>query len=132
MMGGVSKPSISRPISSLIEKLKGPWMRVHAALLQPGRCGFEQGGEHRRIVLGLEKTELAHAVLVAFAPQPADLRGNAAHRPCHSVGEEELHLGMLEIGVLLRVQMFEALEIERRHPVRVIAVDREGNDREMP
>ena len=28
MLGGVSKPSIRRPVSSLIEKLKGPWIRV--------------------------------------------------------------------------------------------------------
>ena len=45
----------------------------------------------------------------------------------NAFGDEKLHLGMGEIGVLFRIEMFQPLEEERRHPVRIAAIDGEGH-----
>ena len=97
-----------------------------AALLQPTASGFKQRGEDGGIIDGFEKAELANAIIITRAAELANLSRDAAHRPAILLGQKKFGLGMLEIRVLLGVKVFEALQIERRHPMRVIAVDGKG------
>ena len=102
------------------------------ALLQPGTCGVKQGGEDRGVIFGFDEAELANAVCVALAAQTAELRGDAACRPVAAKRKEEFGIGMPEIGIPLRVDMLQALDIERRHPVGIVGIDRERYVQEDP
>ena len=54
-----------------------------------------------------------------------DLGADPAHRLAVALGQEELGLGVLEAGVLLAVEELHPLEDQRRHPLRVLAVEPE-------
>ena len=95
--------------------------------LQPIGGGRHEGREDCRIILRLDEAELAHAILVDVAAQAANLGGDAAHGLARPLGQEELHLCMLEIGVLFRIEVLEAFEVKRRHPVGVVPVKGEGH-----
>ena len=55
-----------------------------------------------------------------------DLGGDPADRLAVALGEEVLGLGVLEEGVLVAVEELHPLEDQRRHPLRVVAVQAEG------
>jgi hypothetical protein len=64
--------------------------------------------------------------------QPVVLRGYPADRSVAVISEEELDVGMLEIGVLLGIEVLAALEIERGYPVRIIGEDEVRGRGEKP
>ena len=108
-------------------KAEGPLDAGHATRFQPLAGGVKQGGKHRRLVGRFEKAKLAGPVPMTFKTQMVDLGGDAAHRLAVTLGQEKLHLGVLEIRVFFGIEVFEALKIERRHPVGVISIDVEGH-----
>ena len=66
---------------------------------------------------------------VALRAELAELRRDAAHHLGAAFSEEKLDLGVLEIGVLLRVQVLEAFEIELGDEVLVIRIEAKGRSR---
>ena len=118
----MSKPEISSPVSSLIESVNGPDRAAHAPALQPRLGGLEQRCEHLGIVLALEKAEMPGRIAVALEMEPIDLGADPSDRAVAAQRQPVRDLGMLEVGVLLGVQMLQALEQERLHPVRVARV----------
>ena len=52
--------------------------------------------------------------------------GNPANDAAPAPGEEELDLGVVEEGILLRVQVLAALESQRSNPVRLSLVKAVG------
>ena len=62
-----------------------------------------------------------------------DLGADPPDRLAVALGEEELHLAVLEVGVLLAVEELHPLEDQRRHPLRVVAVEAERDlDEALP
>ena len=55
-----------------------------------------------------------------------DLGGDPPDRLAVALGEEVLGLAVLEVGVLAAVEELHPLEDQRRHPLRVVAVQLEG------
>ena len=93
--------------------------RLHASRAEPILGGLEQGGEYLGVVLGLEEAEVAGGVGVPLEMQVIDLGADPADRAPVAEGEPVGDLGVIEPGVLLRIQVFEALEHQRLNPVPV-------------
>jgi hypothetical protein len=62
----------------------------------------------------VEPAEMAGLVAILLLVQPAELGGDATDHLARRARDEQLALGVLEIGVLLAAQRLLALEIERR------------------
>jgi len=58
-----------------------------------------------------------------LASDVAALQLDAADRPAFAQGQPQLHFGVVEEGVRPGVQVLAALEHQRRHPLRVVAVE---------
>ena len=58
--------------------------------------------------------------------QVVDLGADPADDPAVALGQPQLRLGMLEPGVLLRVDQAVNLVLQRRHPGRIVLVDVPG------
>ena len=62
-------------------------------------------------------------IAVALEMEPVDLGADPSDRAVAAQRQPVRDLGMLEVRVLLGVQMLQALEQERLHPVRVARVE---------
>src|SRR4051794_6356315 len=98
---------------------------VASALADPGLSGAQQSFEDRRVVLGLDESELPVAAALELVPAAVDLCGDPPDGLAVSPGEEILGLSVLEVGVLLLVQELTPLEDQRGNP-RGALVEPEG------
>jgi hypothetical protein len=89
--------------------------------------GAEQSGGHLGVVGRLEEAEHRVAATLVLIPAMVDLDRDAADRLAVALGEEVLGLAVLEVGVLLAVEELHPLEDQRRHPLRLVAVQAEGD-----
>src|SRR5690606_4928441 len=101
-------------------------------LHQPAFRDGEQGGEDGRIVLPLQKAEQAEVGALPLLDQPIHLRADAAHGLPVAARNEQGGFAMLEPGIALGIEMLKPLEPERRHPIGIVAIDREGYVHETP
>jgi hypothetical protein len=102
------------------ERPRGP---AHAAASEPLFGRFEQRGEQLGIVLRLEEAEVSSRIAVALEMQAVDLGADPPDRLLAPERQPVGDLGMLEIRVLLRIEVLQALEQQRRYPVRVARVE---------
>ena len=109
---------------------EGPGHPAHAARSEPTLGGLEQGSEHLGIILGLEEAEMAGGIAVALQMQVIDLGADPPDRALVPDRQPVADLGVVEPRVLLGVQVLEALEHERLHPVPVARVERRRQQQE--
>jgi hypothetical protein len=102
----------------------------HALRAQPLLGAAEERGEHVGIVDRLERAEVAGRVVVALDAERVDLRGDPADRLAPAIGDEQLHLGVLEEGALRR-EIVPLLGAEWWHPGGIVGVDRVGQVEEI-
>ena len=90
-----------------------------------------RGTQQRRgdlgVLGGLEEAEHRVAATLGLVPAPVDLGGDTADRLAVALGEEVLRFGVLEERVLAAVEELHPLEDQRRDPLRVVAVQPEGD-----
>ena len=79
------------------------------------------------VVDRLEEAEHRVAAALVLVPALVDLGADPADRLAVALGDEVLGLGVLEVGVLPAVEELHPLEDQRRHPLRVVAVEPEGD-----
>ena len=67
----------------------------------------------------------------AWAQRPVELSADATDWPAVALGNPEPHVGMREERIVPGIEVVQALEHQRRHPDRIIAVEA-GRDLEKP
>src|SRR4029077_120995 len=97
-------------------EVHGADQAIPPALAHPALSSLEKRLEDRRVVLGLDEAELPVAAALVLVPAAIDLGCDPPDRLAISPSEEELGLGMLEVGVLLLVQELLALIDQGRDP----------------
>ncbi len=90
---------------------------------QPGFGGVQQGREHVFVIHRLDEAEMTGGVVIAVQMQLVDLGGDAAHRLAVAVSQEKTGAAMLKIGIVLGLKMEMALQQQRRHPLRIVAIE---------
>ncbi len=105
---------------------EGPASRLHAALPEPAFGCPQEGLGRLGVVLRFEEAEEAGALLVEAIVLAVDLGGDASDHLSVAVGQEELVVGVLEEGVRLGVKPLTLQIEQRRHPVRVVLIQAEG------
>jgi hypothetical protein len=91
--------------------------------LQP-RLGARDQGRGDLGVGRLEHPPLAGAGADMVEYQSVDLGGDPPDRRPVALGQEKGRLGVLEPGVGARIEQAVHFRLERRHPVRIVAVQR--------
>ena len=96
--------------------------------LQPGAGSLEQGVGHRLVRDALVESEEPHVLVLGMelAVPVVAHRRDGPHHFRAPPGQEGLHLGVLEHGVLRGVQELLPFHHQGRHPVRLLAVEGEG------
>ena len=89
--------------------------------------GVEQGRGDRGVLDRLEEAEHRVAATLGLVPALVDLGGDPPDRLAVALGDEVLGLAVLEPGVLLAVEELHPLEDQRRHPLRMVAMEPEGD-----
>jgi hypothetical protein len=85
--------------------------------------GVQQLLSHSIILDDFKEPKSPHLLTEVLDGQVVDERGNCPHDLPTPAGQEKGHLGMLIEGVLLRVQIIEALGNQRWDPVGITFVD---------
>ena len=110
----------------------GPANQLHPFRAEERRRRVEERSRHLLAVDRLEQPEEAGLLAVArhvrVVHDRRDAPGDVAARVAR---EEQLHVGVLEERVLRRIQEILPLHEQRRHPVRVSAIDGPGEADEM-
>ena len=104
-------------------EVEGAERAVHAPAAEPGRRRVEQRPRDGLVVDELEEPEEARPRFLALVVV-VDGRRDRSDRLAAPRREKALHVGDPEVGILARVEEELALEEQRRHPVRIAAVDR--------
>ena len=82
---------------------------------------------HAYVVDTLEETEETGVLVVKPVVIPVDDGGDAAHHPAVLPRQKELRFGIGIKRMLLAVQQLLHRDPQRRHPIRIIAVDSKGS-----
>ena len=101
-------------------------MRSRPLAAQPVLRGVEQRACRLRVLVALEEAEQPPVVVLEALEVVVDLGGDAADHAPVAHREEVLGAAVLEEGVAAAVEELAALEAERRHPVRLVLVEAEG------
>ncbi len=96
---------------------------LHASGLRPVARGLKEHRGYLLVLEALEVAEEAHALLVKLIVQVVDDGGDGAHHPPVPPRQEELHVGVLEKGIVPGTEELHPLPEEGRHPARVIPVE---------
>ena len=94
----------------------GPRKLLRPKLFGPGFDLFQQRSSHH-LVLGLEKTEKRHVVVVRFVVEVVVDARDAAYRFAVPLGQKQRHATVLEKRVFLFVEALPFTHAQRRHPV---------------
>ncbi len=103
---------------------RGVHRAAHRVAPQPPRPPLDVGeqGFGGRPVACLEEAEEGEVVAMGSVVKVVVYGGHAPQDLAVALCKEELHLGVLEEGVLLRVELLALIDQQRRDPVRVAAV----------
>src|SRR5215211_4055983 len=105
---------------------------VAATRAQPALGRLQQRVERLVVPFELEEAEHAPSAPVEIVEGVVDLGAQPAHHAALAAGQEQLGLGVLEVGVEARTQEQPALQAQRWNPLRGGRVQPEGQLHELP
>ena len=104
-----------------------PEQALAAVAPQPLLGGGEECIGDLAVVDRLEESEHPVFAALELVPAAVELGGDPADRHPVALGKEVLGLGVLEERVLLSVQELHPVKDQRRHPLRMVTVEIEGD-----
>ncbi len=131
MTGGASKPSTSKPHSSLMDGFMGPSRRVIPRPRAQVRHRSEQEPAHGRVVDRLEEAEEGGGLIVPRVVVLVHDAGDAPHVTAVPAHHPQGQAGVGEEGVL-RPEHLTAVAQQRGYPVRIASIDAVGDAQEAP
>ena len=118
-----SKPSTRQPDLLVDRERERAARALHPLAAKPALGAREELARDLGVVDGVEEAEEARVVVVALEVLAIDLRGDATDALAVAVRGEDGALGVLEEGVLLRVEPILQVHVERADVVRIVLVD---------